>query len=413
MLFIMPPSFYILNEDASPPLQFEPFFQFDNVDFLHLKRGMSLNAIPITDCYGISSYTEDIEVSRIIAKFLKQRDPQCKVILGGYHTLSNNLYDDCFDYVVIGFGEEWVKKFVVGEYPEARILYGSYRLIDWGIESYEFYQKYNPHFHRGMNNAYSIRTTYGCFWNCSFCLNRFKKVIYKSWDNISFQLHYLAEKGIKSIRVIDEIFTFHPQFELIVELLGRLNFEWTAQDRISSLTKEKVSFLKQNNCRLIQTGVESLNNDILIKLQKEITVDEIKAKVKMCQDLGLSLSPYFMLGLPFDTIDTIQQTRDLALQLFDPGLLRPDIYIPLPGSLIGDNPEKFGVRFLTKEFRYFSPFCFQNIHGRLVSIPGNIDDIDKWEQILRNTLYNLSPPLIKNILKNPITTWYDDLMFTP
>jgi len=187
-----------------------------------------------------------------------------------------------------GYGEEWVRKFANNEYPAKRILQGEHRSqLDWTPKSFEFYVQYNPHYHRHLDNAYTIRTTYGCFWNCIFCLNKCKQVLYKDFNNISNQLQFLAQKGIKSIRVIDEIFTFHPRFADITHMICDLGFEWTAQDRISNLTAEKVAFLKDNNCSLIQTGIESLCNEILIKLKKKVTVKEIEDKVKICTDYNL------------------------------------------------------------------------------------------------------------------------------
>ena len=164
LLFIIPPNFYVVNEDAAPPTQLEPFFKLGNFELFHLYRGDALERIPEADYYGITAYTEDYVVSEVIAKYLKSRNPKAKIILGGSHaTCRYNDISSLFDYVIIGPGEDFIKGFLDSELPQNRIFNGQFQAIDyWSENSFHKFRGYIPGLHRGTTNTYSIRTSTGC-----------------------------------------------------------------------------------------------------------------------------------------------------------------------------------------------------------------------------------------------------------
>ena len=73
-----------------------------------------------------------------------------------------------------------------------------------------------------------------------------------------------------------------------------------------------------------------------------------------------------------------------------------------------DNPERYNLRILTKAYEYYSVLCFQNVNGRIVSVPGHISDVDSWEKLLRKVLYEINTPIIQQVLSNPLTDWHTD-----
>ena len=409
MKFIVPPNFYVINQDANPPMQLEPFYNYGDFEIVHLKRGQPLEDIPTegNDLYGITAYTEDYPMAEIIAKFLKRRDAKCEIVLGGcYATYSpGDVNYEMFDHVISGNGE-WFIESQFGKLPAVKV---GCQNIHWDERSFKHFIKYNPNYHRLSDNSYTVRMSYGCRNKCFFCANsKWNGIDFRSIGKITVQLDYLRNHGVNNLRILDEVFTVHPEFETICRLLKEYDFRWNIQDRIDHLTEYDCAVLKKSGCNRIQVGVESFDDSIRRKLNKHLFDDQILNGIKIATDAGLQLDAFIMLGLPYDTEYTIRKTVDRALELFGKENIRPDIFVPYAGTVIGDSPEKHNLRVLTDDSRYYSTFAFQNEHGRIVAVPKQITDVSSWEKLLFETLYELAPDIVRNVFDNPIKEWHTD-----
>lgn len=403
MIFIIPPNFYVVDEAASPPTQLEPFYHFADVPIFHLKRGMLFDDIPEADFYGISAYTEDYPVSLLIARYLKARHPSCTIVIGGSHaTIRPDDIDEIFDYVVVGPGEGFIQR-LFNDKLCSRIMRFGTRIIRWPQLSYKYFADYVPGLHRGTSSTYPIRTSTGCYSNCKFCIPH-KHVKFRSVADIANQLLFLESKGIKCLRVMDDIFTCHPEFELLSSMFSR--FKWSAVDRIDALNPHKASVLRNNGCFLVQVGIESFDETIRAKLGKRLSDKTLYKHLAITKDVGLQIQAFIMLGTPWDTFDSIKRTRDTGLSLMGRDGVRPDIFCALPGTTIGDNLNN--LRAVETNYVYYSVFPFQNVHGRLTCVPLHITNISKWEQLLRDVLYEMSSDLVRDCLDSPVKRWITD-----
>ncbi|MBC8233054.1 B12-binding domain-containing radical SAM protein [bacterium] len=400
---IIPPNFYIADETASPPLQFEPFYNYADIDFVHLQRGDSFDTIPEAEMYGISAYTPDIKVSNQIARFLKLRDPKCKIAIGGYHaTYQTADIDDIYDYVVVGHGEKFIENIVNDTLLEDRYFIDSSKRIEYNKRAYKHFARYNPCHHYENSKGYTIRTSYGCYWNCRFCVSH-NGVLFRKAAEIERQLDFLRENGVGNIRIIDDIFTEHPEFPELCKLLS--DFKWMAQTRIERLADENVKRMTESGCYGFQVGIESFDSQVREKLNKKLTDKQIRDGMAITKNYGLDLYCFIILGTPFDTTETIKSTVGKC-NYYSGVAFRPLIFCPFPGTAIGDNPSKYNTRLLTKQYEYYTTIPFQNIHGRVVSVPNHVQDVDSWETLLRKSLYELNTPIVKGILDNPLTEWH-------
>ena len=404
-ILIVPPNFYVVDEMASPPVQLEPLLQVGDGDtqIVHLTRGTQLEVIPDADLYGISAYTVDYPISEIIAKYIKGKNPDAIIVLGGSHaTYRHYEIDEIFDYVVVGPGESFWES-----YPNIsdRIVYGDKRILNWDESFYELFKQYIPGLHRGTDKTYAIRVSCGCYWNCKFCAPH-QKVIFRPLQDIQKQLEFLESKGITTIRVLDDMFTCHPAYEQIAQALSR--FKWSCVDRLDVLDSWRSNILKTYGCFQVQVGIESFNDEVREKLGKRLSGENIIKYSRMTKDIGLKIKAFVMLGTPWDTEDTMKESIDKGIELFGNDGLRPDIFCPLPGSEIGDNPERYNLRVLEKEHLYYSPFVFQNKHGKVVAVPEHVQNVSKWEDTLFELLYKSTSDLVRNTLDNPIQNWITD-----
>lgn len=89
--------------------------------------------------------------------------------------------------------------------------------------------------------------------------------------------------------------------------------------------------MKAPGCRLLHIGIESGNQEILDKNRKGIDLHEAKETVRRAKRLGLEVYGYFILGLPYETERTIQETIRLSQNL-DLDYAQFSILTPLPGT---------------------------------------------------------------------------------
>jgi len=111
----------------------------------------------------------------------------------------------------------------------------------------------------------------------------------------------------------------------------RLDIEWSCVARVSNMTQEVLHSMRQAGCWQVDYGVESGNPEVLKSIHKGITMDLVRRAVKLSRANGLRVRAFFMLGLPGETEETMQQTINFAKSL-DLDVAVFHIATPLPGT---------------------------------------------------------------------------------
>ena len=89
--------------------------------------------------------------------------------------------------------------------------------------------------------------------------------------------------------------------------------------------------MKDCGLRLFLVGYESGNQQILDRIKKGITVEEAKRFTKACKELGVIIHGTFILGLPVETKETIEETIRYAMEL-DVFSIQVSLAAPYPGT---------------------------------------------------------------------------------
>jgi anaerobic magnesium-protoporphyrin IX monomethyl ester cyclase len=196
----------------------------------------------------------------------------------------------------------------------------------------------------------SIYTSLGCVYTCSFCMinsiNRTNHDWNKSADSFNTfrfwdpeflikSFDYLASKGVKQVKIADEMFVLKPRhFLKLCDLLIERDYGFNiwAYSRIDTVRPHYLEKLKRAGVNYLALGIESANQDIRQEITKGKFRDiNIREVVSMIEDAGIAVGANYIFGLGHDTWDTMQQTLNLALELNTASM---NIYAatPLPGS---------------------------------------------------------------------------------
>lgn len=191
-----------------------------------------------------------------------------------------------------------------------------------------------------------ILATRGCPNQCTFCSSRTERSLggkyrMRTPKSVVDEMVYMHEK------YRNEVFSFMDlAFPLVkshavglcTEMVRRgvgEKFKWVTECRVKPLDKELLMLMKKAGCVRVCFGIESGNNEILRLLKKNFTIEDVRKAVKMAYEAGLEVDGMFMIGLPEETVETISETIDFAVEL-DVRYAIFNIFVPYPGCELYD-----------------------------------------------------------------------------
>mgnify|MGYP001593919417 CR=1 FL=1 len=161
----------------------------------------------------------------------------------------------------------------------------------------------------------------GCPFRCTFCRspiawNRVFRT--RSSDSIFKELQYLKKIGVKNILFHSDTFTVNKN--IVIELCKKiidnnLKIRWMCNSRVDTVDRETLDWMKKAGCEMIMYGIESGSQKVLDLSKKDITISKIIETVKNTRTAGIKVWGYFIIGLPGEDKETIEQTIKLAKEL--------------------------------------------------------------------------------------------------
>ena len=91
--------------------------------------------------------------------------------------------------------------------------------------------------------------------------------------------------------------------------------------------------MRDGGLRLLLVGYESGNQQILYNIKKGMRVDVAKRFAKDCHELGIIIHGTFILGLPGETKETIEETIRFATEV-NPHTIQVSLAAPYPGTFL-------------------------------------------------------------------------------
>ena len=164
-----------------------------------------------------------------------------------------------------------------------------------------------------------IKVSRGCPYHCFFCLAtplNGRIVRKRSPENIIGEIKECIEKyNIKNFIFWSDIFNLDKDWvrDLCQKIIDEnLKITFSTNTRADSADTETVKLMKKAGCRLVSIGVESGSQYMLDKMGKKITLSQIKNTVKVFKKNGIQIYAYYVIGLPWETRETIFETIKFA-----------------------------------------------------------------------------------------------------
>lgn len=341
-----------------------------------------------------------------LCKKIKSMDSAIKIILTGLHPSAlpeKTIKEEACDFVcegegfytLLGLAQEknlneikglWYKE--NGEVrhnfraPNVQNLTEELDEVAWDLLPMDKYKAHNWQCLDNLENRHfyaSLSTSLGCPFNCSFCSIKAtfggERIIrYWSPDWVIKQIDILVKKyNVKIIKIIDELFVFNPEHFLAIadKLIERnYNLNIWAYARVDVTKKLGVDMLKKlrkAGFKWLCFGFEAANEAVLGDVSKGQYTDEDMLKVReMTKEADINVLGNFMVGLPEDNFESMQQTLNLATKMNCEFI---NIYstIAWPGSQLYHNTIQKGTE-LPKEWAEYA----QHAYGFIPLPTGNL-----------------------------------------
>jgi radical SAM superfamily enzyme YgiQ (UPF0313 family) len=301
-----------------------------------------------------SASTQNMTVAQKICAALK-KTTSSKVAIGGLHPSAlplRTLQEGDADFVIQGEGMHTLASLLeilrssANDYSKAPGLWyrrnGNIRnnapaplvkdldealpIAAWDLLPMQKYRAHNWHCFDDIENRQpygAIYTSLGCPYSCVFCcINApFGKpgIRYRSPVLVVEEIGLLVRKyGVRNLKIVDELFVLNEQHymtiaDMIIEKGYDLNI-W-AYARIDTLKTENFERMKAAGINWLALGIESANPDVRDGAQKRMRVRDIKGVVRAIRDSGIRIIGNYIFGLPEDTLETMQETLDMAMDL--------------------------------------------------------------------------------------------------
>lgn len=310
------------------------------------------------DMLVMSITTPTLELDMEAAARAKEIDPKILTIAKGAHfnTLDVKTLGEhpALDVVLRGEYEETCRDLALGlplaeiagltyRDGEGRIIRNPDRALPADLDSIPF-----PARHLSHNSLYitpdtsemqtTIITNRGCPFHCVYCLaNQVSgtKNRYRSVENVIAEIRECVEThGIRNFLFRSDLFTQNKKWvvrlcQAILE--AKLDIRWACNSRVDTITAEAAEAMKKAGCWIVAFGVESGDQETLDRIDKSAKVEDSYKAIQICRDAGIKSSVYLLMGLPWDTRETIDDLMAYARKL-DPDVLEIFYAYPFPGT---------------------------------------------------------------------------------
>ena len=212
--------------------------------------------------------------------------------------------------------------------------------LPWVTKVYKDNLVPEDYFNGYMLHPYmSFYTGRGCKSRCTFCLwpqtiggHKYRT---RSVENIAAEVKWARDNfpQVREFFFDDDTLTDNiPQVEALAKEIGKLGITWSCNAK-ANVPYETLKIMKDNGLRLLLVGYESGNQQILYNIKKGIRTDIARRFTRDCHELGILIHGTFIVGLPGETQETIEESIKYAQEL-NPQTIQVSLPAAYPGTYL-------------------------------------------------------------------------------
>ena len=363
-------------------LDLEQYAHLENFDLKSLIKAK----IEPYNIFGLTSLTNNYALTEEIIRIIKTLKPDSKIILGGPHV--SFLYDeilkenDLIDYICVGESEQSFPLLIYLLYKKlndeisdanfesqiSQIKGIAYRIKDNNVKFTGYSDPTNvddlplPARYKLEQENYFYRVANviinrGCPNQCSFCSrqNLFRKPRIRSIKSILLEIKDITSlQNYEYINFYDNININSRFFKEFCEMFinNKINISWGCELRVDSITSDEAKLLKNAGCKLVATGIESANVEVLRKNFKFQDPERVLEGITNLKREDIPIQAYFVLGLPGETEESVSETIEYIKSIpFDSNdQINFFAATPYPGSRLWEQSNDFKLKILERNF---------------------------------------------------------------
>jgi len=287
---------------------------------------------------GLSSYVWNVAYNEALAKAIKARYPECKMIIGGAETpnKSENFFTDkpYIDYLIHQEGEisfsgllqsfigmkedDTVPGISINKNGKTLMTGPSQRIMDLSAVPSPYIMglfDHLPTMYPGKIWNAVLETNRGCPFMCTFCDwggTTFSKVKKFGLERIEEELEWIGQKGLELVTNTDANFgIFKDRDMVITEMLIRtkkkygfpvlFDTNWSKNATVQ-LVDMAVKLMEADMMRRFTMALQSTNPEVLKHIKRVNLKEEAMTKVaETAFKEGMSVNTELIIGLPGET----------------------------------------------------------------------------------------------------------------
>jgi len=320
------------------------------------------------DLLGLSLYLWNVDRSLHLAREVKRRSPNTRVLVGGPEVSADNtwlLNQPGYDVAVAGEGEEALAEVLERTLDGSELQglagvsvrtasgltpFGPKRAAKFALAQYP-----SPYL-QGLVPVEAQRSVYvegarGCRSKCTFCFYPKAASGLRVLDpaHVEALVGGLRDRGAKDLSFLDPTFNHRPDFEPVLEALIRANpnreMSFFAEVRPEGLSAKHAAMLAQAGFTRLEIGLQSVSAKTLKRVQRGGNPAMVAAAAKLMRAEGIDLLLDLIVGLPGDTADDVARGVDFLVKHQLGAFAQVFALFVLPGTAMRDTALADGLVF--------------------------------------------------------------------
>lgn len=279
---------------------------------------------------GFTCYLWNIDRTLWIARAIKQRRPEVRIVLGGPEITADNAWvldSTAVDFAIIGEGEQTFAE-LLGQLDEGRLTLGTSAIIPglWQADrpAVPLFRKplarldeiSSPYLYGILDAADQqmmlLETIRGCVFKCKFCYypKSYDSLYFVSHEKVVENLAHARQRGAKEVILLDPTLNQRKDFDGFLKLLARENhdsqFEYFGELRAEGIRPETARLLREANFTEVEIGLQSVDSTAQALMDRRNNLKAFESGVKAMLDAGLKVKVDLIIGLPGDTTSSVR-----------------------------------------------------------------------------------------------------------